>query len=161
MTVCYNSTPKWGKNMKNEYKISDILIGTLVTNQLIGGTMGFTKMEIGPLFFCKQESKPGKKQQYMELFDETIKGIYKLSKDADTQKFNKTYVIETDNIKNYLTEEELLNNTVTGKRLIEIYKNYAMIKREAKANIIPITETKEEKDKQLIKMPQLAYEKQA
>ena len=146
--------------MKKEYKISDIIIGTLVTNQLIGGQIGYTiTKEDRVFFFCKQELESDCLQRYMELFAGDIRRVYKLSDNIETQKFNRTYVNEIDDIRNYLTEEELSSKTISDKRLIEIYKNYNIIKKENKTNIIPMAEI-EERDKQLIKMPQL-IEKQA
>lgn len=146
--------------MEKGYLVEDLLIGNLHTNQLIGGIHGFAINEAGPFFFYKQESEPGKKQRYKEIFEEEIKNVYKLSESIESQKFNKTYIVEVDDIKNYLTKLEIKNNIVSEYRLVEIYNNYIKNKREMKTNIIPIRESSKIKDKQIIKIRNVKEEKQ-
>lgn len=132
--------------MKESYRVSDLLIGELVTTTNGWQSLFYTVAE-GPYIFYKKENG-----LYSEVFTEmeydqyeteqsfnkpssSITGReYKLSKNSEENKFGKTYLHQTnDSIKNYLTEEELEQNdenySISKERVLKIYS--VMLKQKA------------------------------
>lgn len=134
--------------MQETYNIGDLIIGELVTISSMGGFYGTMEMTEGPFIFNKKGEK------YSEIFTEEEYGLgpkpssatggrnYKVSNNIESNTFGKTYIKQTDDIKNYLTKEELsnynkilkemindgmeteevsVNFDLTKKRLLEIY----------------------------------------
>lgn len=100
--------------MQETYNISDLIIGELVTISNLGGSYGTIETTEGPFIFNKKGEK------YSEIFTEEEYGLgpkpsiatggrnYKVSNNVETNTFGKTYIKKTDEVRNYLTEEELL-----------------------------------------------------
>lgn len=123
--------------MQETYNVKELIIGELVTISNLGGFYGVIETTEGPFIF----NKKGKK--YSEIFTEEEYGLglkpsvstggrnYKISNNLETNEFGKTYIKPTEEITNYLTEEEHQNYEIsiaeksefylTKKRLLEIY----------------------------------------
>lgn len=130
--------------MKESYRVSDLLIGELVTTTNGWQNLFYTATE-GPYIFYKKENG-----SYVEVFTEkeynqyeteqsfnkpsvsTSGREYKLSNNSEKNEFGKTYLRQTnDSIKNYLTEEELddENYSISKERLLKLYSS--MLKQTA------------------------------
>ena len=104
--------------MFDQYRIDSLMIGNRITIYNVGGYTGVTNITDGPYIFYKLPTEEGKKQKYMEIFTEEV---YKLTPNVEKQKFGKTYVTKFDNIKNYLTNDEIEKESVSKARLLDIY----------------------------------------
>lgn len=123
--------------MQETYNVGSLIIGELVTISSMGGFYGVIETTEGPFIFNKKGEK------YSEIFTEEEYGLgpkpsvatggrnYKVSNNVETNEFGKTYIKQTDEIINYLTEEErqkydkMISEksefNLTKKRLLEIY----------------------------------------
>ncbi|MBP3766071.1 MAG: hypothetical protein J6G98_02710 [Bacilli bacterium] len=104
--------------MYDEYFIENLMIGNRVTIYNVGGSTGINNLTDGPYIFYKVPTEDGKKQKYKEIFTEDV---YKLSSSIEKQKFGKTYIVKSDNIKKYINKDELTKGSVNKVRLLEIY----------------------------------------
>ncbi len=82
--------------MLDQYLIDGLMIGNRVTVYNVGGNTGITSLTDGPYIFYKVPTDKGKKQKYMEIFTEEV---YKLTTSTSKQKFGKTYVKKSEDIK--------------------------------------------------------------
>ncbi len=119
--------------MLDQYYINSLIIADRITIYNVGGTTGITNLTDGPYIFYKVPSEEGKKQKYKEIFTEEV---YKLTPSIEKQKFGKTYISKSDNIKNYLTKEELSIEFVSKLRLLEIYNLIRFNGKDKKAQNI-------------------------
>ena len=108
--------------MLESYKVNNLIIGKIVTLNLVGGTFGVLPKEDGPFIFNKIETEEGRKQQYKEVITDELYQTFKESKSIESQKFGKTYVKECGDLSNYLNQNEINTGIISKRRVIEISK---------------------------------------
>lgn len=105
--------------MEEQYNIEKLMVGHLSSIINFGASYHTIEHIEGPYIFLRINTPEGKKQKYKEIFTEDI---YKLSDNREQQKFGKTYVVQDDiDIKEYMTEDEIKNGTITKRRLLNVY----------------------------------------
>ena len=108
--------------MLESYNINDLVIGKLITLNLVGGSFGIIPSECGPFIFNKIDTEEGRKQQYKEIITDELYQTFKESKSVNSQKFGKTYVQEIGDLIYYLNQNEMNTGIISKKRIIEISK---------------------------------------
>lgn len=118
--------------MYESYNIDDLVIGKIYVCNQFGGIHGFSEYKSKESYIFYKEKSNGKDilKNVKEIFTDDEFEIYDTKKGNKNHEFNKPYIVDAVLLIDYLTEDEMINRTITKWRLIEIYNQINMEKNK-------------------------------
>ena len=120
--------------MYESYSVDKLVIGKIYICNQYGGFHGFSEYKSNEsyIFYIEEDNGFDILKNVYEIFTDDKFEIYDNTKGNNNHEFNKPYIVDTDTLKNYLTNEEIMRNTITKWRLIEIYNQINLEKKQRK-----------------------------
>ena len=120
--------------MYESYNVDKLIIGRLYICNQYGGFHGFTEYKSNESYIFYVEDKSGLDilKNVKEIFTDDEFEVYNPAKGSNNHEFNKPYIVDTNTLVDYLNDEEIIKNTITKWRLIEIYNQINIEKNKQK-----------------------------
>lgn len=123
--------------MYESYEINNLIIGKIYICNQFGGFHGFNEYKSKESYIFYKEETNGKDilKNVKEIFTDDEFEIYDTKKGNKNHEFNKPYIVDAKMLTEYLTQDEIISNTITKWRLIEIYNQINLEKNKQKTHL--------------------------